>query len=451
MVRIRLGTPSFPHMASNVSCRRDSDSIIIPSDSDEDMTSQASPPSGTGAKRKAPGPLGSQPPQKRSTVSQPAQGVRSKATSQDPPRDPRFWYPDGNAVIKVEQTYFKLFRSRLTQQCRYFQKLFTPSPRNQPGPSSSTNALCTGIGNDAPCNEVDGCTIYEVPGIELSDFATFLEFLEYPLEHSVSTAPEDTLYALLRASDVLGCDLVHGLAKQTVARQWLSLQPPGKDSILVVSGRRRTEGAVQAIAHARKYHIRGVLKRAFYDLLRNPTFWDAVGLTHTNSGVARAEVEQRCSADRKMLAPLSRGDIVRLQQARWELREAWDVLLHTPPGSDAGWKGTTCSVCPHGRPRSLSREDAWAVELAHAGERVSFRDPITRTYCIEEWLDSLKRASEGKWCDGCLEERKFMWREARTGWWQKLDGWLQTGEGASVVRVGSDVRGSNHPRRLLLI
>ncbi|KAI1792043.1 hypothetical protein LXA43DRAFT_372199 [Ganoderma leucocontextum] len=105
--------------------------------------------------------------------------------------------------------------------------------------------------------------------------------------------------------------LVLGLAKETGYKTMVvPAKPPVKDSILVVSGRRRTEGAVQAIVHARKYHIRGVLKRAFYDLLRNATFWDAVRVTHTNSGVARAEVEQRCSADS---ARCSRGDLVRLQ------------------------------------------------------------------------------------------------------------------------------------------
>ncbi|KAM5531973.1 hypothetical protein V8D89_014373 [Ganoderma adspersum] len=442
-------------MASSKLVHRDdsginrSASIIIPSDSDSETNfderqetvtvTESNPFRLVAAKRKAPDQPSPIPLGKRTRVSHPARDVPGEATLQKPPHDPRFWYLDGNVVIKVEDTYFKLFRSRLVQQCRYFQRLFSPPSQSQPQPSSSTDgASCTGVGGGAPFKELDGCAVYEVSGIAVSDFTTFLNFLEYPLEHSVSTAPGEKLYPLLRASNVLGCALVHDLAKKAVAKQWPSLQPPKRnaDSRWSAASRPRASDAIQAIVHARKYRIPLVLKCAFYELLRNTAFWEAVDHTHTNSRVALPERES--SADRDLLAPLSRGDLVRLQQARWKLREAWDALLRTPPGSDAGWKGTTCTVCPpaqNGRPLTQSRTDAWAIETAHAGERVSkFGDPIAGTYLVEDWLDSLKRHSRGKWCEGCLEERKYAWREARTTWWQHLDGWLQTGLGVSVAR-----------------
>ena len=97
------------------------------------------------------------------------------------PYNPRFWYPDGNVVIKAGNTYFKLLRSRLAQQCRYFQELFSPPAQNQIQPSSSMDASHLRRGDLAPLEELDGCAVYEIPGIDVSDFTTFLKFLEYPL------------------------------------------------------------------------------------------------------------------------------------------------------------------------------------------------------------------------------------------------------------------------------
>ena len=37
---------------------------------------------------------------------------------------PEFWYQDGNVVIKVENYYFKLFKSRLEQHCLRLKAIF---------------------------------------------------------------------------------------------------------------------------------------------------------------------------------------------------------------------------------------------------------------------------------------------------------------------------------------
>ena len=259
----------------------------------------------------------------------------------------------------------------------------------------------------------------------------------------MSTASEDTLYALLRASDILGCDNIYTSATNRVTNLWPSHCPPDRPSNTEVCGIRPPESAVQAIVHARKYAIRGVLKRAFYELLRNPAFWKAVAHEHTHSGVRRSILER--AKEESLLAMLSDTDIIRLQHARWEMREAFDALLRIPPGSIKDWRDRTCPMCPgptqHQQSVNPSRNDAWAIELSRAPEftRSTEHDEITRTHFIEMWLEVLMRGEgQYKWCKRCLDERVYTWREARTTWWAKLDGWLKTGEGVSVAEVNRD-------------
>ena len=75
------------------------------------------------------------PPQKRVRLAlAPAQDASEAERSRD------FWYPDGNVVIKVENTYFKLFRSRLARHCEVFADGFrsaSPPTTTQAGPSPS--------------------------------------------------------------------------------------------------------------------------------------------------------------------------------------------------------------------------------------------------------------------------------------------------------------------------
>ena len=106
--------------------------------------------------------------------------------SVDGVRDPRFWYPDGNVVIEVEGTHFKLLRSRLMQQSYFFRDLFSSDTSRQPQPSSVLSYTPSAESVRAACpeeidKEIDGCVVYEITIISLQDFKTFLEYHEYPM------------------------------------------------------------------------------------------------------------------------------------------------------------------------------------------------------------------------------------------------------------------------------
>ncbi|TBU22574.1 hypothetical protein BD311DRAFT_811430 [Dichomitus squalens] len=158
--------------------------------------------------------------------------------------------------------------------------------------------------------------------------------------------------------------------------------------------------AVQAIVHARKYAIHGVLKRAFYELLRSPAFWDAV--THERAHVRAAH--QRAE-DPALLAGLEDADIRHGVQA---LPGAW-------------------------RPGRQEAPAAWAVDIARGPHILSSScEAIMQTHAVQQWLEGLKRQSEHEWCATCLDERIRVWEGARIAWWARLDAWLETGVGVGV-------------------
>ncbi len=79
-------------------------------------------------------------------------------------RSSEFFYPDGNVIIKVQDVYFKLFRSRLTRHCLYCKTRFE------------------GNSDSAPPQEVfDGCSVYTMSEVAILEFETFLRFLEFPM------------------------------------------------------------------------------------------------------------------------------------------------------------------------------------------------------------------------------------------------------------------------------
>lgn len=80
-------------------------------------------------------------------------------------RSSDFYYPDGNVIVRVQDTYFRLLRSRLTRHCKYFEVLF----KDDASPSLQAR------------ESVDGCPVYTIRELALSGFLTFLTYLELPM------------------------------------------------------------------------------------------------------------------------------------------------------------------------------------------------------------------------------------------------------------------------------
>ena len=123
---------------------------------------------------------------------------RAKPTRSDLPlggQRGEVWYEDGNVVIKVESTYFKLHRSRLSKHYGYFATLLNDPATNaqstgsDSGPKDSADEAeadsklrvsrkSPTLPRAAPEVIVSGCPMYELKDVRAADFTRLLNILE---------------------------------------------------------------------------------------------------------------------------------------------------------------------------------------------------------------------------------------------------------------------------------
>jgi hypothetical protein len=197
--------------------------------------------------------------------------------------------------------------------------------------------------------------------------------------------------------------------------------------------------AAVALALARTCGLRGVQKRASYEVLRMPTFGQAI----VAAPAAHVEVQEDSRADTKAdvemgLDELPRADLLRLLHAREQLVLAWAEIAGRAPTDFVCPRGTQTQIMPEGSVggiitssndtrrlscASASANDAHArwAELVHTSGLYVQRmvDPLMGLQDLMEipWRE------EG-YCKKCIFARTNAWSESRKRLWNDLDGWL---------------------------
>ncbi|KAI0760909.1 hypothetical protein BD413DRAFT_617431 [Trametes elegans] len=316
----------------------------------------------------------------------------------------KFWYPDGNVVIRVESTLFKLYRSRLAQYCRHFANIFE------------------GQDNGASGTQIEGHPLYHAPeGLILEDFEQLLTALETPLTFSASPPTQSVAISLLRAAHMLSCNIILTLSKDRLCTIWDSRSPPRPHSSLALllsstdqlcptarlsrpdpdshpaSAPPTYAEAVSIVLFARQYALPGVLKRAFYELLASPPFWAAL------------------VADRRQIR-LHEDDLLRLYNARYVLQQAWRAAAPCVPDPDKkkGHASPACNAYFPGRTDALR-----AMVLGSGLVEPGAVDPLRY-----DLLAGLGEEERKKWCMWCLKDWEDALGEKRKVWWRMLDNLL---------------------------
>jgi hypothetical protein len=221
------------------------------------------------------------------------------------------------------------------------------------------------------------------------------------------------LAGVLRAAGALSFDVQLKWAERIFERMW----PTTLDSLTTDP----TRHAAVALALARTRGLRGVQKRASYELLRMPTFGQAI--------VVASPAEEEGS----------RADLLRLLHAREQLGIAWaeaagkaptdfvcprstqkselgDVNASTSAGSGNSGDGRRCASA------NVDRVHARWAELVHTTGLYVQRmvDPLMGLQDLAEiaWKD------EG-FCRKCIAARTNAWDELRRKLWDDLDVWLE--------------------------
>ncbi|KAI0692577.1 hypothetical protein C8T65DRAFT_699468 [Cerioporus squamosus] len=279
-----------------------------------------------------------------------------------------FWYPDGNVVILVQDTAFKLYKARLSKYSIVFAGRF--------GEDS---------GEGRPTME--GCPVYEMEGLNVDDFRQFLEALETPFVFSSNPPSQETSVSILRASQVLHCATTRAFAIDKLRSIWPDDKPklPG--------GRMPWEDAVRIIQVSRECGVPELRKRAFYEIVRGGAFW-------------QTQLQNRAAIQ------LPDADIVAFLTAR-------QVVFEPPCGKNAMCSTKLCAVKLQ-KVGPVARTGLWRAQMIEGGDFDAGRaDPIGH---LEVMLTkrSAELEAEG-WCGSCMENRKKLWAEAQEKWWSMLD------------------------------
>jgi hypothetical protein len=250
--------------------------------------------------------------------------------------------------------------------------------------------------------------------ITLDFFAYF--FVSWARKYADEGPPMRILAGVLRAARALSFDAQRKWAERMLERTW----PATLDALTIDP----MPDAAEAFAFARACGLRGVQKRASYELLRMPTFGQAiVADANANAG----------------LGELPRADMLRLLHAREQLALAW---------AEVAGKAPTDFACPRSTPQTQTQTQTqtqqvkqpersggnscasanvdrlharWAELVHSSGLYVQWMvDPLRGLHDLEEisWKD------EG-FCKKCVAARRNAWGQLRVKLWDDLDVWLE--------------------------
>ncbi|KAL1948030.1 hypothetical protein VTO73DRAFT_12105 [Trametes versicolor] len=308
----------------------------------------------------------------------PVTGLALLLASTSSPR----WYPDGNIILRVNDTLFRLHHSRLARYCQYFpQELMQPSESSAHGHQEM----------------VDGCPVFTISTLNVKDLEVFLAYLESPVQLATNPPSQAVASSILRASHVLKSPLFTSVGIRALESLWPSQYSPDTPMI-----RRPWTDALDAITLAHEHRLPQLLKPAFFTLLRSYTFWDT--LKHDRARI-----------------PLPEADLLRLYDARRAMERAWRLLVLAPPPPEccaperAALTGMACKV------QGTARAGEWCAFWIERGYvEQGAHDPWRNVAAMKVVCADLRAT----WCWWCLEERMQAWDAALLEWWDKLDDWL---------------------------
>ena len=238
------------------------------------------------------------------------------------------------------------------------------------------------------------------------------------------------LAGVLRAAQTLSFEAYRKWAERILERMW----PTTLDALTTDP----IPHAAFALALARTCGLRGVQKRASYELLRMSTFGQAI----VASPAVQVQVQEgsHADADAEMgMDELPRAELLRLVHAREQLILAWAEVAGSAP---------TDFVCPHGMLTQVMPESGGgsSTTSSNAGRRSSCAsasaDRVNTRWAelvhasglymhrMADLLMGLQDLLDIPWrdegfCDKCVAARTKTWSEFRRMLWDCLDEWLQ--------------------------
>ncbi|TFK85399.1 hypothetical protein K466DRAFT_494802 [Polyporus arcularius HHB13444] len=335
-------------------------------------------------------------------------------------RSANFWHLDGSVVVQVQNTLFRLHRSRLMQQSDYFSALF--SGNNERCVSVSLAARASISGEEA--DVVDSCPVYVARGVSVLDFERLLTALDAGIAYAINPPPFPVLASLLRAAHTLKFKTILGFATHLLREQW-----PQDLSRLSAEPRAH---AVETIHLAQQCEVPEVLKNAYYELLRTPNFGqDLTVYLHAESADDSHPLNIATEDDEKNAPPprLAASDFVRLVRAKDALQKEWMTVVCVAPLPSV----VPCPLAPFVNDKNAGEEKLKSAKTCaetRAGDEVEWTLRLIDNRVFERGMadpiGGLQSLVEMDWADmgycvGCVRERRDAWTEQREKLWKRLD------------------------------
>ncbi|PSR77822.1 hypothetical protein PHLCEN_2v7694 [Hermanssonia centrifuga] len=412
----------------------------------------------------------------------PASQPRPRAKSKNIGRRKRhaeYWLLDGSVVLQIQNTLFRLHRSRLVQQSAFFARLF----RNQGTRRKSRTVDVHGSGSDEEEDSedsepelLDNCPVYKVTGVSVQDFEAMLIALDNAISYIYETPPFFILARILRAARALQFQQLDTFATLALRKACPSSLSHLTATPAAAAAAQRIPFANEVIVLARRCKMPELLKRAFYELARSAglgqdeedTGEEEDGEVDAGGGGGDGPLKSSVRAKERMI---SRRDLVLLIKTREQLALQWLLTAGSAPPAEefpcplapipvpsnpsqppdpVPTGGEPSKVTPSSLPLPLlppppppqtspaepTRVSADAKRCAAAtANRLAIWDThVTKSgiyeECMYDPLCGLERIARLDWeafgyCKGCVEKRREAWRKTGEKIWGNLDLWLE--------------------------
>ncbi|PIL27625.1 hypothetical protein GSI_10777 [Ganoderma sinense ZZ0214-1] len=344
-------------------------------------------------------------------------------------RSANFWHLDGSVVVQVQNTLFRLHRSRLAQQSEFFAKLFAADGR-------SKEVFDPEIIEERDI--VDSCPVHQVKNVSVLDFERLLTALDAGIAYAINPPPFHVLASLLRAAHTLSFKTILAFATHLLREMWSQ----DLSRLSSYSPERRVH-ALETILLGQQCSVPEMLKPAYYELLRAPAFGqDLPAYVHAESEAAGAAPKMLETDEDEARAPparLATSDFVRLAAARDALQKEWLALVRPPlPSafpcplaalartSNAGAEGSEGDGAPESSKRATARECATAQKADVTGWTARLLQNGVFEVGFADVFEGIRQLIEMEWgemgyCVGCVSERRDAWEDTRKRLWRQLD------------------------------
>ncbi|KDQ10143.1 hypothetical protein BOTBODRAFT_68750 [Botryobasidium botryosum FD-172 SS1] len=340
-------------------------------------------------------------------------------------RHPKFWFRDGNVVIRVEGQVFRLHSSILGAKSPYFTKLFS-------------------VKNEGEIKEViEGCEVFDLRG-ESRDFMALLDALYGNLTRLClvgNVAPSFfTISCLLRASHKWDVPAYKAWAIEALSHRWPSkLNQPDQEKI--------SDFSRQIIVLCRECDVTSLLKPAFYGLLRLTRLGtgnnanseeveegivtsgiiengegntegigeDAVTHNSSNKPLLHSYYHDRSKGWMDRDTTLSSNDTSLAIYLLEYATQTWIAFFRQPPSylflSDKASHSSRTAKC------SQIFKELWPIHVTGSGfVEDGWFDPLGALQTIKD----INWEAEGI-CASCASECRARWEKKRRNIWEEID------------------------------